>query len=92
MKKNKTLWFLRSFLMYDKYFGPNLEKKYMTYYPHPSQVTWLLALTVDSPANKTNAIDPNHIFSKDMERISSMTSSPDLSRCMLYGSGPLSFY
>ncbi|XP_062610954.1 uncharacterized protein LOC134272799 [Saccostrea cucullata] len=45
----------------------------------------LLALTVDSQANKTNSIDPDHQLFKDMEAIISMTSCPDLSRCMLYG-------
>lgn len=44
-----------------------------------------LTLTVDSIANKTNAIDPNDQLFQDMEFISTMTSCPDLSRCMLYG-------
>ncbi|XP_061170923.1 uncharacterized protein LOC133180405 [Saccostrea echinata] len=45
----------------------------------------LLALTIDSLANKTNQIDPDHQLFQDMEAIISMTSCPDLSRCMLYG-------
>lgn len=44
-----------------------------------------LTLTMDSMANKTNAIDPNDQLFLDMESILIMTSCPDLSRCMLYG-------
>ncbi|XP_062599507.1 uncharacterized protein LOC134261038 [Saccostrea cucullata] len=45
----------------------------------------LLALTVDSLANKTNSIDPDNKLFKDMDAIISMTSCPDLSQCMLSG-------
>lgn len=44
-----------------------------------------LTLTMDSIANKTNAIDPNDQLFQDMESILTMTSCPDLSRCMFYG-------
>lgn len=44
-----------------------------------------LTLTMDSIANKTNAIDPKDQLFQDMESILTMTSCPDLSRCMLYG-------
>lgn len=44
-----------------------------------------LTLTMDSMANKTNAIDPNDQLFLDMESILTMTSCADLSRCMLYG-------
>ncbi|XP_056005903.1 uncharacterized protein LOC125660490 [Ostrea edulis] len=44
-----------------------------------------LAFTIDTMANKTNHIDPNHKLFRDMESIISFTSCPDLSRCILYG-------
>ncbi|XP_052075400.1 uncharacterized protein LOC127712833 [Mytilus californianus] len=45
----------------------------------------LVALTIDALANKTNDIDPNGKFFKEIEAIISKSSCPDLSRCMLYG-------